>query len=126
MKRAGIQTFLCSSTTPELVRTFVATNGLDEAFTDVLGYDGRLTKDRQLREILRRYGLSTREVVFVGDSLRDWEFAKAHVGITFIGVQRGDFGADFIAHGVPMMASLQELETIWRQSRYLTAAAKAA
>ena len=125
LKRAGIQTFLCSSTTPELVRTFVATNGLDEAFTDVLGYDGRLTKDRQLREILRRYGLSTREVVFVGDSLRDWEFAK-HVGITFIGVQRGDFGADFIAHGVPMMASLQELETIWRQSRYLTAAAKAA
>ncbi len=125
LNRTGIQTFICSSSTDEIVRAFIANNGLDDLFTGVLGHDGRLTKDRQLAEILKNHGLRAREAVFVGDSLRDRAFAQ-RAGITFIGIQRSTYSADFAAHGVPMVASLSEIETTWRRSRYLTAAAASA
>ena len=120
-KQAGVQTFLCSSTTRELLRTFVATHGLDESFTDLFGYDGRLCKDRQLREILRKHGLRAREVVFVGDSLHDRAFSQ-RIGITFIGIQRSTYTTNFRARGIPMVASLEEFEATWHRSRYLRAA----
>ena len=121
LKGAGVQTFLCSSSTRELVHAFVVANRLGDSFTEVLGYDGSQTKDLQMLEIMHKHGLEARDVVFVGDSLHDREFAQ-RAGVTFIGLQRTSFSADFTAHRIPMVASLREFKTTWQQSRYLTAA----
>ena len=121
LKRAGVQTFLCSSSARELVHTFVVANGLGDSFTEVLGYDGCRTKDLQMLGIMHKHDLEARDVVFVGDSLHDRAFAQ-RAGVTFIGLQRTSFSADFTAHRVPMVASLREFKTTWQQSRYLTTA----
>ena len=77
LKRKGINTFVCSSTRVELVEEYAARSGLQDQVDGVFGYKAGFDKGRQITAILQDHGLKPEEVVFVGDSKKDGEFARA-------------------------------------------------
>lgn len=66
---------------------------------------GLFNKDRSLRKMMKKYGFTEEEILYVGDEIRDVKACKK-VGIKIIGVSWGynsdkallEAGADYIAH----------------------------
>ena len=72
-------------------------------------------KGQQIEFILRHYNLRPDEVVFVGDSLMDYEFVRGK-GVRFIGLRRLFEEHDFRDRGLFSVKDLTELASVWRRS----------
>jgi len=105
---AGVPVLVCSSTRAELVRGFCARHGLDRLVTTVDGWAPGRDKRTQLRTWILAQGLPADRVVFVGDSRRDADVARA-AGARFVGVARPGHPDLLAGCGAPVVPSLAAL-----------------
>jgi phosphoglycolate phosphatase-like HAD superfamily hydrolase len=83
----GIQVLVCSSTRSSLVRAFCERSGLLGRLTSVDGWAPGRSKSAQLRAGVAAVGMAAGDVIFVGDSRRDADVARA-AGTRFVGLVR--------------------------------------
>ena len=111
----GVRRFVCSSTQEEIVRRYTKNVGIDDLLDGCFGYRPGFAKDQQIEFILRHYGLGPDEVIFVGDSLMDYEFVRDK-GVRFIALRRLFEERDFRDRGLFSVRDLTELASVWRRS----------
>ena len=112
----GIQTFLCSSTTPDIVAAYVERHGLAGHFDATTGFRSGYSKDAQITGLLEAHGIRPEEAVFIGDSLADGAFARA-AGVPFVGLQRVFTAAEFRARGLGSAADLAAVTRLWTKAQ---------
>jgi choline kinase/phosphoglycolate phosphatase-like HAD superfamily hydrolase/phosphatidylglycerophosphate synthase len=105
---AGVPVLLCSSTRAPLVREFCARYGLLERFASVDGWGPGHTKFVQLVRGVAAAGFAGHEVIFVGDTRRDTDIARA-AGTRFVGLVRAGHTDALAGSGAKVVASLSEL-----------------
>jgi 1L-myo-inositol 1-phosphate cytidylyltransferase / CDP-L-myo-inositol myo-inositolphosphotransferase len=112
--RRGVKRFVCSSTTRELVVSYLRSHALEASFDDCLGSEPGLGKARQVELILARHGIEPQEVVFVGDAPRDHELLKG-TGVRFVGIHRLFDAREFRRRGLLSFDGLAGLTRSWEQ-----------
>ena len=111
----GVQRFVCSSTEETLVRQHTKVAGIDHLITGCFGYGPGFAKGQQIQYILRQYDLRPEEVIFVGDSLMDYEFVRDS-GVQFVASRRLFEEHAFRSRGLFSVRDLTELTSEWRRS----------
>ena len=114
-KDRNVKRFICSSTQEAIVRQYTRKMGIDDLLDGCFGYRPGFTKGQQIEFILRHYGLRPDEVIFVGDSLMDYEFVRDK-GVRFIALRRLFQEHDFRDRGLFSVRDLTELASVWRRS----------
>jgi phosphoglycolate phosphatase len=104
----GVPVLLCSSTRAPLVRDFCDRYGLLHRFASVDGWRLGHTKSVQLVFGVAAAGFAAHEVVFVGDTRRDADVARA-AGTRFVGLVRAGHPDTLAGSGAKVVASLSEL-----------------
>ncbi|HKA04730.1 MAG TPA: HAD family hydrolase, partial [Acidimicrobiales bacterium] len=105
---AGVPVLLCSSTRAALVGEFCERYGLLHRFASVDGWCPGLTKTVQLVSGVAATGFAGHEVVFVGDTRRDADVARA-AGTRFVGLVRAGHPDALAGSGAKVVGSLSEL-----------------
>jgi phosphoglycolate phosphatase-like HAD superfamily hydrolase len=105
---AGVPVLLCSSTRVLLVREFCERYGLLQRFASVDGWGPRHSKSVQLVSGIVAAGFAGHEVVFVGDTRRDADVARA-AGTRFVGLVRAGHPDALAGSGAKVVGSLSEL-----------------
>ena len=105
---AGIPVLLCSSTRVGLVREFCRRYGLLDRFASVDGWGLGRGKSVQLVSGVAAAGFAGHEVVFVGDTRRDADVARA-AGTRFVGLVRVGHPDALAGSGAKVVGSLSEL-----------------
>src|SRR4051812_42085134 len=105
---AGVPVLLCSSTRVLLVREFCERYGLLQRFASVDGWGPRHGKPVQLVSGIAAAGFAGHEVVFVGDTRRDADVARA-AGTRFVGLVRAGHPDALAGSGAKVVGSLSEL-----------------
>ena len=105
---ADIPVLLCSSTRVGLVREFCQRYGLLDRFASVDGWGLGHGKSVQLVSGVAAAGLAGHEVVFVGDTRRDADVARA-AGTRFVGLVRAGHPDVHAGSGAKVVGSLSEL-----------------
>ncbi len=82
-----LKTFICSSTKQDIVTEYCHLNKINSLVDGAFGHKPDFKKDEQIDFILKHYKFQPNEVIFVGDSLRDYDFIKDKK-IKFIGITR--------------------------------------
>jgi phosphoglycolate phosphatase-like HAD superfamily hydrolase/phosphatidylglycerophosphate synthase len=104
----GVPVLLCSSTRAPLVREFCQRYGLVPKCASVDGWSPGNTKSVQLVSGAAAAGFAGHEVVFVGDTRRDADVARA-AGTRFVGLVRAGHPDRLAGSGAPVVGSLSEL-----------------
>jgi CDP-L-myo-inositol myo-inositolphosphotransferase len=116
-----IKTFICSSTSQELITSYTKLNKIDNLLEGSFGYKPGFGKGEQIDFVLQQYKLHAEEVLFVGDSLRDFDFVKDKK-IKFLGITRIFKQKDFQRIGALTVNCLTDLVNRFRESeKYLNA-----
>ena len=105
---AGVPVLLCSSTRVLLVREFCERYGLLQRFASVDGWGPGHRKSAQLVSGVAAAGFAGHEVVFVGDTRRDADVARA-AGTRFVGLVRPGHPDALAGSGAKVVGSLSEL-----------------
>lgn len=105
---AGIPVLVCSSTRESLVRDFCDRNGLLERLTSVDGWAPERDKSAQLAAAVATADVPAHDVMFVGDSCRDADVARA-AGTRFVGLVREGRPDAFAGTGSVVVGSLTDL-----------------
>ena len=105
---AGVPVLLCSSTRVLLVREFCERYGLLQRFASVDGWGPGHRKSAQLVSGVAAAGFAGHEVVFVGDTRRDADVARA-AGTRFVGLVRAGHPDALAGSGAKVVGSLSEL-----------------
>ena len=106
--RHGVTQFVCSSTREDLVGAFLADQGILPLLDGYVGYHDAFDKGSQIEYVVRAYGFPPNRVLFVGDSIRDADFARK-AGVRFLGIEGTFAKRDFASRG---LASLSDLNTL--------------
>ena len=88
LRDRGCRLGVVSSNSEKNIRMCLASNGMDNEFQLVVGYSRLFGKERALRRVITGEGISTREVLYIGDEIRDIE-AAAKVGVDMVAVAWG-------------------------------------
>src|SRR4051812_32595857 len=105
---AGVPVLLCSSTRVQLVREFCERYGLLQRFASIDGWRPQHNKSAQLVSGVAAAGFAAHEVVFVGDTRRDADVARA-AGTRFVGLLRAGHPDALAGSGAKVVGSLSEL-----------------
>lgn len=105
---AGVPVLLCSSTRVLLVREFCERYGLLQRFASIDGWGLGHNKSVQLVSGVAAAGFAGHEVVFVGDTRRDADVARA-AGTRFVGLVRTGHPDALAGSGAKVVGSLSEL-----------------
>ena len=105
---AGVPVLLCSSTRAPLIREFCERYGLLQRFASVDGWGPGHPKSAQLVRGIAAAGFAGHEVIFVGDTRRDADVARA-AGTRFVGLVRAGHPDALAGSGAKVVASLSEL-----------------
>ncbi len=111
----GVRRFVCSSTKQEILTEYVGANGIDHLLDGCFGHRAGLDKGQQVERILEEHHLEPSEVLFVGDSLLDWDFVKDK-GVRFLGIRRIFDEQDFRRRGLSSLRDLTALTELWEHS----------
>ncbi len=114
----GVRRFLCSSTVPELVTQYLEHTDIDTWFDEWLGLEPGFDKGEQVASLLRRHELDPDDVLYVGDSPRDYELVGSK-GVHFVGLERSFARREFRRRGLASVADLRELIRWWKPSEQL-------
>jgi CDP-L-myo-inositol myo-inositolphosphotransferase len=114
--RADVPTLVCSSTRVELVQEFCRRHGLAQRLDAVDGWRPDHSKAAQLRAWAAAVGVPPRDVIFVGDALRDARIAR-DAGVRFVGLFRPSHPDAFAASGVPVLTSLTDVALLVARAR---------
>ncbi len=110
-----IKTFICSSTRQEIITKYVQLNKIDVFMDTLFGQKPNFRKGDQIDFVLKNYRLNPDKVVFVGDSLRDSDFAKEKK-INFIGISNIFGKKEFEKKGALSVCSLTDLTKLFDTS----------
>ena len=113
-KERDVKLFICSSTQETIVRQFTKKEGIHDLLDGCFGYRPGFTKGQQIEYILRHYDLRPEEVIFVGDSLMDYDFVKDK-GVQFVAIRRLFEEREFRDRGLFSVRDLTELVSEWRR-----------
>ena len=105
---AGVPVLLCSSTRAPLVHEFCERYGLLHRLASVDGWGPGHTKFVQLVTGVAAAGFAGHEVIFVGDTRRDADVARA-AGTRFVGLVRAGHPDALAGSGAKVVGSLSEL-----------------
>jgi phosphoglycolate phosphatase len=108
LRRKKIRTFICSSTKEEIVMKYCKLNKIDTLVDDIFGYREGFGKYEQLDFIFRHLNLDPTSTLFIGDSLKDCDFARRK-GINFIGISGIFKREDFQRKKVPTIDTLSDI-----------------
>jgi phosphoglycolate phosphatase-like HAD superfamily hydrolase len=86
-------------------------NGLWDLVDGVFGYRVGFEKFTQLAFLVDHYGLNPREMLFIGDSLKDYEFAKEK-RMEFVGITGMFSKEEFQKKGAKAIDALSELRRL--------------
>lgn len=100
--RGGCRMGIVSSNSEENIRTCLLANGAESWFEFVAGYWRLLGKHRVLRRILRQNALDSRDVLYVGDEVRDILAAQA-AGLDVAAVTWGANSRSLLAQHAPTL-----------------------
>lgn len=114
-KNKGIKTFICSSTKQEIITKYARLNKIDDLVDGLFGYKSDFRKGAQIDFVLQHYKLQPNEVLFVGDSLKDYDFANDKK-VGFIGLSRIIKKIDFQNKGLSCVNRLTDLTKLFDQS----------
>jgi 1L-myo-inositol 1-phosphate cytidylyltransferase / CDP-L-myo-inositol myo-inositolphosphotransferase len=112
LDRRDMKRFVCSSTTRELIVSYLRNRALEARFDVCLGYAPGLGKREQVQHILATHKLEPWEVVFVGDAPRDHELLSG-TRVRFIGVHRLFDAQEFRRRGAASIDTLASLTRSW-------------
>lgn len=112
LRTRGMSLFVCSSTTTAVVRAMVERWGLSLRVDECVGFEPGHGKDRQVRDLLDRYGLAPDSVLFVGDAPRDHDLVRP-CGVRFLGVHRDFAASEFRCRGLASVSDLAEMTRRW-------------
>jgi phosphoglycolate phosphatase-like HAD superfamily hydrolase len=107
-QKKQIKSFICSSTKQEIITKYCNLYNIGHLVTDLFGQKEGFGKREQIEFILSHYGLEPEDMLFVGDSLKDYEFTKKK-GIRFIGITRIFTKKRFKEKGAQSVDSLREV-----------------
>ena len=107
-RRKGVKTFICSSTRQEIVKKYCKLKGLDTLIDGILGYKPGFEKYKQLNFIFQKFDLQPGSALFIGDSLKDCDFAEDE-GVNFIGICRIFKSEDFQKREVLSIDTLSDV-----------------
>ena len=111
----GITCFVCSSTPEELLDRYWRSSPVAIPVEGYYGMKQNLNKSSRIDSILKDHDFQPREVLFVGDSLKDGEIAVSK-GIQFIGINRIFTRVEFGVQGLSSVSDLTALVRLWRES----------
>ena len=123
-KSRDVRRFVCSSTKQEILTEYVSAKKIDHLLDGCFGQRAGLDKGQQVELILEEHQLEPGEVLFVGDSLLDWDFIKDK-GVRFLGVRRIFDEQDFRRRGLLSLRDLMVLARLWEQPSVLRSANEA-
>jgi len=109
-----VRLFVCSSTRQEIVKRYVRFYKIENLLEGSFGYRGGFGKGEQIAFIIRNYQLNPKEVLFVGDSLKDIDYVNGK-GTAFMGITRMFRKADFGRIGASSAGSLTDLARLFKQ-----------
>ncbi len=109
LRRKGIIAGVCSNNFQELIDRFVSREGLE--FDVVLGFRPGFEKGKAHFDfVMDKFGLGREDLVFVGDSLKDAEKARAN-GLRFVGIC-GTFTADDFRRRDPDTITIENIKEL--------------
>ena len=109
-----IKIFVCSSTRREIVEECVKFHKIEDFLEGFFGYRAGFGKGEQIAFIIQNYKLNPKEVLFVGDSLKDIDFVKDKE-TAFIGIARMFQKDDFERIGASSVGSLTDLVRLFEE-----------
>ncbi|MBW2039838.1 MAG: HAD hydrolase-like protein, partial [Deltaproteobacteria bacterium] len=104
-----------SSTKQEIITKYAQLNKIDDLVDGLFGKKSDFGKSEQIDFVLQHYRLKPDEVLFVGDSLKDSDFAKDKK-INIIGVSRIFKKIEFQRKGILSVSDLTELIKLFDKS----------
>ena len=108
LQESGVRTAVSSNNGQEVVERYLAVQGAADCFDLVLGYRPGFSKGKEhFAEVLRYFGVSAGDVLFVGDSLHDGEKAK-DFGFDFVG-RAGTFSRERFQEVFPGVTVVEDL-----------------
>ena len=114
-KSRDVRRFVCSSTRHEVLVDYVKASKIGHLLDGCFGQTAGRDKGQQVERILEEHDLEPGEVLFVGDSLLDWDLIKDK-GVRFLGVRRIFDEQDFRQHGLLSVRDLTDLVRLWEPS----------
>lgn len=99
--------YVNSATPEESLQRIIQQRGWEPYFRDVLGRPH--TKIENLNKIMQKINVKNKEIVFVGDSQRDWTAART-CGCYFVGVRNSD--NDFDSQDLVLLDDLYGLNEV--------------
>jgi phosphoglycolate phosphatase len=109
-----VRIFVCSSTRQEIVERYVRLYKIENLLESFLGYRAGFGKGEQIAFIVQNYKFNPKEVLFVGDSLKDIDYVKDK-GTAFIGIARMFGKEDFERIGASSVSSLTDLVRLFEE-----------
>ena len=113
LKLKGFNLFVSSSTFQSTITEYFNRLGMIELFTEILGYRPGFEKGaHHFNHVRDNYNIPLSEVVFIGDSLKDYERSKDHT--QFVALEGMFNKDDFIraGHEGHIISNLLELKEI--------------
>ncbi len=113
LKQKGFTLFVSSSTFQSTITEYFLRLNMDEYFTEILGYRPGFEKGaHHFNHVLEKHGIPLHEVVFIGDSIKDYERSKDFT--QFVALEGMFTRSDFeeAGHLDHIIANLAELEPI--------------
>lgn len=110
-----IISFICSSTKQEVIKRYSKLHKIDNLVTESFGLRANFRKDKQINFILKHYKLKPKEVLFVGDTLLDYNFTKTEK-IKFIGISRIFKKIEFQKRRLLCVSCLTDFVTLFTKS----------
>ena len=114
-KNKAIKTFICSSTKQEIITKYARLNKIDDMVDGLFGCKSDFRKGEQIDFVLQHYKLQPDEVMFIGDSLKDYDFAKEKK-VDFIGLSRIFEKIKFQKKGALSVPCLMDLVKLFDKS----------
>ena len=110
-----IKTVICSSTKQKIITKYGQLNKIDVLMDNLFGYEQNFRKGDQIDFVLQHYQLQPDKVLFVADSLKDYDFAKEKK-INFIGISGIFEKKEFQKRGALSVGSLTDLTELFDTS----------
>ncbi len=111
LKKKNIKIYICSSTKHEIVLRYCKLKGIYSLVDGIFGYKAGFGKYDQISFILKNLNLEPTKVLFIGDSLRDCDFATSN-RINFLGIPRIFKVEDFKKRGASTINNLNDLAEV--------------
>jgi len=87
LRKQGLTLGILTSNSKENVELFLKKNELN-MFEFIYADKSLFGKDRVMKKMMKEKGIASKDIIYIGDEVRDWEACKK-VGIEMIGVAWG-------------------------------------